>query len=202
MKALFISPEHRRRILYRTHPAYRKASYVLVGCVLLQAAFVVVYGREKAGAMSAASKMRAAEAEAKSIAAMEEEAMPLVRRIQEAQEWSASLSERTWLSDVLSRVERSIPAEICLTEVTLRNRFANLKAPDRIELEMNGVSKGQGLAAWQNALQSTFEGWRLSAVRSGTPADAKSGSERQAEKLVPFSVVLIQPAPSQRTQEK
>ena len=202
MKALFLSPEHRRRILYRTHPAYRKASYVLVGWLLLQAAFVVSYGREKAGALAAASKMRAAEAEAKSIAALEEEIMPLVRRIQEAQGWSASLTERTWVSEVLSRVERSIPAEICLTEVTVRNRFADLKAPDRIELEMNGVSKGHGLTAWQNTLQSSFEGWRLSAVRSGTQGDPKAGGDHQAEKLVPFSVVLIQPAPSKRTSEK
>jgi hypothetical protein len=197
MNALFVSPEHQRRTLYRTHKAYRAIFFLLLGWCAVLVTMGVVLSNIKAAGFFLSQRLLEAEREEKVVQSEEEKLTPSIQKIQRARAWSESLTDRVWLADVLFRIERAIPATLCLTRVSVQNHFANLKAPDRLEIELDGVAKPPGAAGWQTALQSAFPGWRVLSVRSGAEpvAEKNADASEDREPLMPFSFVIQQPVP-------
>jgi len=138
---LFVSAEHRNATLYRTHPLYWGVFYALAALVVIQ---LVVFGvfvfQESASAKVAAISEQATADDAK-IDAEEAKLAPLIYRIRSVAPWVNFLRQKEPISRLLSRIETSVPPEVCLTAITFANPISEPTAPDRLTITVRGWSK-------------------------------------------------------------
>ena len=185
MKNLFVSKEHRRQAALRTHRAYHCIVYIVLCFSLGQIPFATFLLEAKNTGSALKEKTALAIEEQKVLSASSESLLPLSQKIQEANLWSYALSQKTTISEILSKLENAISEEICLTEITIHNRALNTKDPDRLELEIQGFAKTPEAVAWQKTVEQTFKGWNLSTSRVRRVAGGSS-----QETLIPFSLIL------------
>ena len=187
MTGLFVSKEHQRRSRLRTHQAYRFIVYVLLFITAVQIPLCILRSRERSISEGLAVRKNAAlDARAR----LSEKSAPLIameQKIAEARGWTACLSKRIAASEILSRIERSVPDGICLTEVSIQNGSGGLRDADCFEVELQGFSKAPEQGAWQRELQRSFSDWTVSVARSGG-----SAGDPLKQGLFPVTLLLKQ----------
>jgi hypothetical protein len=109
------------------------------------------------------------------------------QKVEEAQCWSDIFAQKTFVSAILQKLEQSVPENICLSEVTLHNRAAGSRDPDRIEIDIKGFARSSGPEAWQHSLESSFAGWTLS-----VPRIWRQSVPLAQEGLIPFYFTIKQ----------
>lgn len=175
--------------------AYHCIVYIILAIIVMQVPFWVYMRRQGGVSAGLAEREKAAHAEQ---ARLVEAAVPLKRmeeKIEEARGWSATLSERIAVSEILSRLENTVTESICFTEVTINSGALGPRDPDCFEIEVHGVSRTPGQEAWQREVERTFPGWSVSAHRGGGP-----GADVQADDAFPIRLLIKQP--DSRTKRK
>jgi hypothetical protein len=187
MSGLFVSKEHKRQARLRTNRAYHCIVYVVLGVGLAQIPFGMLLLREMRTSSLHLARRASAEREQNRLAAAAAPLKALARKVEEAREWSLFSSQKTTVTEVLSNLEHAVNKDVCLTEITVRNRAEGPRDPDRLEVELQGFCRAHGAEAWQLALDKAFEGWSKSApwVWRTSSLPAEGG-------IIPFSLLLKQ----------
>ena len=187
MRGLFVSKEHQRQAELRTHIAYRFAAYILSSSFVFQIPFGLLMFREKQTQAELGHRNAAAIEEKARILSKSEPLREMVQKIQEAQRWNETSIHKTAVTEVLSQLEKSLSADICLTEVSIQNKAQNLWEPDRFEIEIRGVGRAREPELWMHSLEENFQSWDVLQSHSGKGVTAEG-----TEGLVPFSLLLQQ----------
>ncbi len=195
MRGLFLSEEQRRLILVRTHPAYGLAFYVLSIFLVAQLVFGVVWGKRIKEKLALDAQMADARKEESRLMARAAKLEPILRLTEEVNSRIAALTRRTWVSEVLSRIERCASDDVCLSELTIHNQLGSENALDHMEVTLSGFLRSSDLGAWPRLLQSHFPDWNITQAKSTAwvPAISPGGG---GGGLVPFALVLTEKAES------
>jgi hypothetical protein len=187
MSGLFVSKEHKRQTVLRTHRAYHCVVYSVLSLVLIQIPLGLLLLAEK-NAEAALNQRKSEATEVQNqLAARAEPLNELRRKIEEAQRWSEVRDHRMAVTEILSKLEYSVSDGICFTEITVHNRALRPRDPDRFEVEVRGFAKALEHEAWQRAVEPLFPEWTVSA-----PRVSKLLSAGAPEGTVPFGLVLRQ----------
>ena len=139
---LFVSAEHRDATLYRTHSLYWGTFYVLAALIVIQLAVFGIFVFQQSASAKLAAISEQAAADAAKMEGEEAKLAPLIYRIRSVAPWSNFLQQKEPISRLLSRIEASVPPEVCLTAITVTNHVSEPMAPDRLTMTVRGWSKG------------------------------------------------------------